>query len=131
MMVGTNMTWRSWLSAIAGAWIIVQTFVFHATGYTESAFVVLGALMMLPALWSALDRPAEDLWRKWLVALFGAAITVSPWVLGFTSKGGETWLTALVGLVLGVGLGLWVALAPAEAHRDTGVDAPQAPRKTA
>lgn len=109
------MMWRSWLSAVAGAWIIVQTFVFHATGSVETAFIVLGGLMLLASLWTALDRPTEDRWRSWLVALFGAAITLSPWLFGFTGKATETWATALVGLVCGVGLGLWVALVP-EGH---------------
>lgn len=129
--MGSNMTWRSWLSAIAGAWIIVQAWVFHTTGNVETAFVVLGALMMLPAAWTALDRPAEEIWRSWFVALFGAAITVSPWALKFTDNSAEMWLTALVGLVLGVVLGLWTALAPS-AERDTTTTAsPPAPSKSA
>lgn len=106
------MMWRSWLSAVAGAWIIVQTFVFHATATVETAFIVLGGLMLLAALWTALDRPGEARWRSGLVALFGAAITVSPWLVGFAGKTAEAWVTALVGLLCGVGLGLWVALTP-------------------
>jgi hypothetical protein len=108
--VDSSVMWRSWLSALAGAWIVVQTFIFHATGRIELAFIVLGALMLIAAAWTALQRPAEMAWRSWLVALFGAAIAVSPWVLSFTGKTAETWITALVGLLLGVGLGLWVAL---------------------
>jgi hypothetical protein len=118
--VGSNMTWRSWLSAAAGAWIIIQTFVFHATGNVAAAFAVLGALMILAAIWTALDRPAEDLWRGWMVALFGAALTLSPWLLGLTGDAVETWLTAGVGLVLGVGFGFWSALDTGEPGGGSG-----------
>jgi hypothetical protein len=112
MVVGA---WRSWLSAIAGAWLVVGGFVFGATGSALAAYIILGGLILVLSVWTALDRPRAAVWRSWLVALFGAAATVSPWALGRSSHGAETWVTALVAFVLALAPALWVALRPGEA----------------
>ncbi|MCL6595988.1 MAG: SPW repeat protein [Firmicutes bacterium] len=111
-MVGA---WRSWLSAIAGAWLAVGGFVFGTTGSALAAYVILGGLILVLSVWTALDRPHAEVWRSWLVALFGAAATVSPWVLGRSGHGTETWVTALVAFLLALAPALWVAMRPGEA----------------
>lgn len=105
-------TWRSWLAAVAGAWFVLSTWIFQATGTVYWSFIILGGLMLLGALYTSLSRPTEMVWRSWLDALFGALLAISPWVLGFVGHTVEFWLTFGIAVVFGVALNVWIATAP-------------------
>jgi hypothetical protein len=124
--------WRSWVGALAGAWLAASAWVLGATGRAFVGLVVLGVLLMAAHVWTALDEPTSRTWRSWAAAVLGALLAVSPWALGFSSHGALLWSTFLVALVAGVAPSVWVALRPGtQGEQGSGGDASRDQRASA
>jgi hypothetical protein len=100
--------WRAWILALFGAWFVLSAWALPAVTWN---LIVFGGLMLIGALWTALDRPHEMTWRSWLVALFAAWLAASPWVLGYSHHLAATYVTLIVGLLGTIGA-VWMAVGP-------------------
>ena len=103
------MTARWWILAIFGAWFVVSGWALSAA--RESAgiqwnFIIVGALILLGAIWVAL-APLSGRWRDGILALLGIWMAISPWVYGFAKHHSKDLLaTLVVGILVLIGAGL-------------------------
>ncbi len=82
------MAWRWWAVAVFGAWFVACGWILSASthsGAVQANFIVIGALILLGALWSIRAPSGVGRWRDGLIALLSLWMAVSPWALGFAT----------------------------------------------
>jgi hypothetical protein len=98
--------WQDWLALVLGAWVIASPWFLGVTIGSNAAWAawILGALIVVVALWSLAVPDMQ--WSEYLQILLGAALFVSPWVIGFTDNTNFTWSAWIAGVIV-AGLSLW------------------------
>lgn len=89
--------WQDWTALIAGAYAFLAPIWTTSTAAATGALVTLGILVAVVALW-ALAAPGS-MAPRWLLAILGVLVFVSPWVLGFHALAGMAWTAWIVGVV--------------------------------
>ncbi|WP_214414483.1 SPW repeat protein [Sphaerisporangium fuscum] len=100
-------SWADVVAFLAGAAAVLAPF-FWAGGSHAAAqpLLVLGALLLVSALWTLLGAGGA---ASWVTAAFGALLLVSPWAFGFDGDGAAAWTAWIAGAVTVI-VGLWTAL---------------------
>ncbi|GII77110.1 hypothetical protein Sru01_20920 [Sphaerisporangium rufum] len=100
-------SWADVVAFLAGLAAVLAPFVW-ATGTAAAVqpLLVLGALLLVSALWSLLGAGGAS---SWVTAAFGALLFLSPWAFGFDGSGAAA-LTAWIAGAVTVIVGLWTAL---------------------
>lgn len=96
--------WQDWLTILVAAWTILSpwTFGFAVDRPAQLTFLLLGLLMAGVALYALSGSALAG--TEWALVGLGAALIVSPWVLGFAGAARlDAWI---VGLVVAL-LALW------------------------
>lgn len=92
--------WQDWGNLTLAAWLFISPWVLgYAVGADAAAvnawiFGVIVASMAGAALMRA--RP----WEEWVNMAIGAWLVISPWVLGFSGRGGAAWNAVIVGFLV-------------------------------
>ncbi len=97
MIMGKWSRWQDWGALLAGVYAFLSPIWTTSTAAATWTLVVLGIVTALVALWS-LAVPASVA-TKWLLALMGVLVFISPWVLGFHNLTGMAWTAWVVGVV--------------------------------
>lgn len=108
--------WQDWVAVVAGLYAVLSPIWVSTTheGGAVASLIVLGALIVLTSL-ASLARGSNAV-TEWLTALWGVLLFVAPWVLTYTSHGGASWTSWVVG-VIAVLAGLGMSLAGDLVHR--------------
>jgi len=92
--------WRDSANLVLGIWLACSPWILQ---YREIELATWNALMLgvivTTAALAALLLFHE--WEEWASLLFGAWLTVSPWVLAYTTSAVATWNHVLVGFLIG------------------------------
>ena len=101
--------WKHWqdpVNGLLGAWLILSPWVLglQQPRAAMATFIVAGVLLLATAVGAILLPRA---WEEWFGALVGAALMVSPWVLGFAGTTAAVQVALFTGLAAVV-LTLWV-----------------------
>lgn len=99
--------WKDVLSLLLGIWLIVSPFALGFTGEPYAAWTAY-AFGVVIAVAAGFALAAFRVWEEWLNALFGLAVGISPWVLGYAALTPAMYNAAVVGVAVVV-LTLWTA----------------------
>jgi hypothetical protein len=100
-------SWAYVVAFLAGAAAVLAPFIW-ASGTSAAAqpLLLLGALLLVSALWSLLGAGGAS---SWVTTAFGALLFLSPWAYGFDGAGAAAWTAWIAGAVTVI-VGLWTAL---------------------
>lgn len=77
------MKWASWVTLVAGLWLIIAPFVLRYTAAAATTNdVILGILIAACSIWIASADVGSG--PAWLISLFGIWMILAPFVLGFS-----------------------------------------------
>lgn len=101
--------WKHWqdpVNGLLGAWLILSPWILglQEPRVAMATFITFGLLLAAVAVGAILLPRA---WEEWFGAALGAALMVSPWVLGFTGTTLAVQVALFTGLAAVV-LTLWV-----------------------
>jgi hypothetical protein len=98
--------WQDPANAVVGAWFVVSPWVLGFAAHTgaSAVSVIAGVALVATALGATFVPRA---WEEWTEAVLGLVMTVSPWLLGFSTLPGATANAVLAGLVV-LALAVWV-----------------------
>ncbi|MFC7386012.1 SPW repeat domain-containing protein [Sphaerisporangium rhizosphaerae] len=98
--------WPDLVAFLAGAAAVLAPF-FWAGGASNAAqpLLVLGALLLVSALWALLGAGGAS---SWVTAAFGALLVVSPWAFGFDGSAAAAWTAWIAGAATVI-VTLWTA----------------------
>jgi len=104
-----------WVNAILGAWLFIAPWVLGFTGTSAAAWSawIVGALVVIFALWSLSDKAT---WEDWVNLVVAAVGFFTPWLFGYAGVAAAAWNMWIVSLVIVV-LALWAAYTPAEGKK--------------
>jgi len=107
--------WQDWATVILGIFLFFTPSFFGTAAGTLSAWDawVIGIVAVILAL-MALNFP-DTVITEWMIAIVGAWLFISPWVLNFVTRGSETWAAWIIGVLLLVASG-WVLLERSRPH---------------
>ncbi|WP_248965139.1 SPW repeat domain-containing protein [Sphaerisporangium perillae] len=99
-------SWADVVAFLAGAAAVLAPF-FWASAASDATqpLLLLGALLLVSALWSLLGAGGAS---SWVTAAFGALLVVSPWAFGFDGSAAAAWTAWIAGAVTVI-VGLWTA----------------------
>jgi len=101
-----------WLNVILGAWLFLSPWILGFTGTSAAAWSawIVGALVVIFALWTLSDRASWEDWVNFVVAIVGF---LTPWLFGFAGVAAAAWNLWIVSLAIAI-VALWAAYTPAE-----------------
>lgn len=103
----------NWLIALTGAWEIVSPFIL---GYSFINFalwnaVIVGVLLLVLGIWADLSVNVQtSRGLDWIVAILGAWLIVSPFVLAYSVISNTAMTNAVIVGVVALMLGIWAAV---------------------
>ncbi len=105
-------TTLEWLNVVLGAWLFLSPWILGFTSTSAAAWSawILGALIVVFAVWALYDRAN---WEDWVNFVLAIVAFLSPWVFGFAGLPVAAWDLWLVGLLVAV-VSLWAAYTPTE-----------------
>ncbi|MEV4458985.1 SPW repeat domain-containing protein [Microbispora sp. NPDC004025] len=90
------------VALVAGLVAVLAPFFWADAQAAAQPLLILGALLVVSALWSILGAGGAS---SWVTAAFGALLFVSPWAFGFdgdTASAWTAWITGAVTVVVGL-----------------------------
>ncbi|QGK72385.1 hypothetical protein GIY23_17955 [Allosaccharopolyspora coralli] len=108
------MRWQDWAAVALGVYLMLATLWTTTTGSALSTMLVLGALLVVAAVWS-LAMPGS-MASEYAHMAIGVLLFISPWVLGYSALAGAAWTSWVVGILAVIAGGAALPEATA-AHR--------------
>jgi hypothetical protein len=92
--------WQDWGTALLGVLFFISPFVYSTTSNAGAAWTafVLGALAFLAGVALLAAQTFEPM--EYGVALLGAFVFLSPWVIGFAGLASIAWTAWIIGVLL-------------------------------
>ncbi|WP_228717369.1 SPW repeat protein [Allosaccharopolyspora coralli] len=106
--------WQDWAAVALGVYLMLATLWTTTTGSALSTMLVLGALLVVAAVWS-LAMPGS-MASEYAHMAIGVLLFISPWVLGYSALAGAAWTSWVVGILAVIAGGAALPEATA-AHR--------------
>ncbi len=99
-----------WVNVVLGGWLFISPWVFGFTGHAGAAWTawIIGAVVVILALWAMTD---QGTWEDWINALAAAVGFFSPWFVGYTTLTAAAWNMWVIALAIFV-VALWAAYSP-------------------
>lgn len=109
--------WQDWVALVAGLYAaLASIWTTPRTTTTITVLIVLGALLVIGSGISLAVPGSASM--EWAVAVVGALMFISPWVLAFTESRGPAWTAWITGGVAVIA-GLWAIEPATKSHRFT------------
>ena len=94
--------WLSWLAFLTGLWLIVAPFILRYSGIATPTRndIVVGAIVAVLALITAIWSRATAGWLSWIIALVGIWEFAAPFILGYTDTTRALWNGVILGILI-------------------------------
>lgn len=108
--------WQDWAAVVIGVYAILSFIWTPTVTAATLSLIVLGALLVINALWS-LALPGA-IASEYVHSVLGVLLFISPWVMGFVSSTMAMAWTGWVTGILALASGIWAIPYSTRAHHN-------------